>query len=553
MLPLAIALLLTSTTPISLVRDSRVPLELGAGDIAEATLRLRSGESAEVVVEQQGVDVVVELFSPGGALLDSVDSPNGRQGPEPVAMLARESGLYRLRIRPIATNEPRGRITISLGVLRSVAETREITAERRRLRDEAARWIGQDSAALPGGGRLAVAAPLTPFDTLAAGATVIGLGEATHGSRQLNDLRLALVQRLVERHNFRLIALEDSAARWRILENYVAGRSATAPGPTEWGWIGRRTRQELLQWVRDWNMRHPTDLVRIVGVDAQENESDRRLLAAFLARAYGEAATAAWATHSAELQAADEQTAVFGDSGTSAALRDFLQQVVGQLTTDGPLLRARHGDVEYGAAIEAAQNISAFVDFNAGGGTFGHSRDWYMANAVLRAMNEAPARPKTIYWGHNAHVSAAATRWGPTGALLREAFGCGYRAIATTFGGGAFVAQIPNDPQDRIVASRLQAPEQNEERLETVLATIRPGASFSAWRCGAAETELPEWLRAARPMRWIGGLYAPDSAPSASYQPYRITAAFDAIAYFPVVAAEATPPPRPVVPPRRRP
>jgi hypothetical protein len=41
-----------------------------------------------VVVEQKGIDVAVTLFAPNGQKLAEVDSPNGTQGPEPVAWIA---------------------------------------------------------------------------------------------------------------------------------------------------------------------------------------------------------------------------------------------------------------------------------------------------------------------------------------------------------------------------------------------------------------------------------------------------------------------------------
>ena len=74
---------------------------------------------------------------------------------------------------------------------------------------------------------------------------------------------------------------------------------------------------------------------------------------------------------------------------------------------------------------------------------------------------------------------------------------------------------------------------------------------MSAWRCGGAGTP-PPWLAEPRPLRWIGGLYAPETLPQATYQPYRLTEAFDAIAYFPRVAAEDIPADLPRVPARPR-
>ena len=537
--------------PIRLARGSIIQAEMGAADVRDMTLAMRAGESAELIVDQQGIDVVVELFGPGGALLDSVDSPNGRQGPEPVSLVAREGGIYRLRVRSIAANEPRGRIGIRVLALRSVAATGRLLAERRRLRDAAAAWLGRRNVPVPPDGRLDPGVSLPPFDALAADATIIGLGEATHGSREFNDFRLGLVQRLVTRHGFRLIALEDSASRWRALEDYVAGRTQTPATEIEWGWIGRRARAQLLEWVREWNVRHPADQVRVIGVDAQDNGRDRDLLGAFLGRAYGPAVAAAWMEQAAEIAAADAQTAVFGDSGTSLALRQFMHEILAQLSSDAALLRARLGDQAYGAALAAATTLAAFVDFNAGRGPLSHSRDWHMAAALARAISLGPNPTKAVYWGHNSHVSTEATSWGPTGAILRQTFGCGYRAIGTTFGAGDFIAQVPNDPTDRLAAISVAAA--GDDTIETALATVRPGAHLSSWQCGDGATGIPEWLGAERRMRWIGGLYAPDSAPSAAYRAYRLPMAFDAIGYFPRVTAEPIPAGRPVVPPRQRP
>lgn len=540
--------------PIRLARGSAIEIELGPDESREAVLVLRAGQSVDIVVLQQGIDVVVELLGPDGRLVDSVDSPNGRQGPEPVSLFARQAGTYRLRIKPIAANEPRGRITVGVAEFRDAAATRRLLETRRHAREAAAQWLRRLNDPLPADGRLGTADPLPAFDALAAGATIIGLGEATHGSREFNDLRLSLVQRLVERHGYRLIALEDSADRWRAVEPYLAGAAAT-PGaaPLEWGWIGRRSRRELLEWVRQWNSHHSTDQVRVVGVDPQDNQASRERLGAFLARVYGPHFTEAWNAQAAELAVADAQTSVFGDSGTSPALRQFMQEIVARLSMDGPLLRARFGEADFEQALDAARDLYAFVDFNSGRATLSHFRDWYMAQALVRAMDRSPTRAKAIYWAHNAHVSVAPTAWGPTGAVLRQAFGCGYRAVAATFGSGDFMAQVAGGPGARLATTTLAAAAAQQDTTENMLASVRPGAHLTTWTCDGAPAQQPEWLRVPRPLRWIGGVYAPDSLPSATYQPYLLTAAFDAIAYFPSVRAEAVQAERTGVPSPRRP
>lgn len=544
---LCASVLIAAAPALDLRQGSRFELEFGPSSEQVARIALSRGQSADIVVIQRGVDVVVTLQDPDGRRIDEIDSPNGRNGDEPVRIYARTTGTYRLQIKPIAANEPKGRIEVRVLAVRSEAETAAIRRQQDLIRNAAASWLRRNDVALPPLNDIASARSIGPVDQLAASARLIGLGEATHGSREFGDVRLSLVQRLVTRFGFRVIAIEDNASRWRALEPYVASLSASPATPVEWGWIGRRSRKALLDWVRSWNLAHPHDRVRIVGIDPQDNLFWRDQLPALLVRAYGEPLRAIWAQHVAELAAADEQTQVFGDSSVSQATRDFLQDLLARVVTDGPILTPKLGEADYGRLLDQVQQLAAFADFNSGNGPLAKSRDWYMALATLRAIESGNG--KGIYWAHNSHVSTAATSWGPTGALLRAALGCGYRALATTFGEGAFLAQIPNDATDRLQVSRVGAAD--EDSLEAVLAKVAKGPHVATWQCGTKD-DLPAWLREPRSMRWVGGLYAPDSPPAGSYRPYRLTEAFDGVVYFPTVRAEADPGDRPVIPARKR-
>jgi len=190
--------------PIRFEPDRPVSMTLAPTQRVDAILTLRAGESADLAVLQEGIDVVVEAHAPDGTLLESVDSPNGRQGDEPLSLFATVDGTYRIHVQPISANEPEGRITFRIVASRNATQTRRLLADRRRARLEAASWLRSWNAALPSGRVPANTEPLRPLDELAQGAQVIGLGEATHGSRELNDFRLAVVQRLVTRNGFRL-------------------------------------------------------------------------------------------------------------------------------------------------------------------------------------------------------------------------------------------------------------------------------------------------------------------------------------------------------------
>jgi erythromycin esterase len=538
------ALMADDSAPHRIDPHTVLETEIKPGETHVYTLAVQAGQSADIAVVQEGVDVVVELDGPDGRMMDVIDSPNGRFGDEPVEIIAKASGDYRLRIYPNA-DEPVGKYRLEVRAFRDAAATTALLATRQAARQQARNWLLRHAIAIPDSGVLDERAPLARFDTLAGRARVIGLGEATHGSREFADLRLSLTERLVEKHGFRIVALESSAARFRALAPYVAG---TKPLDAAYGtllesrWIGRRSNRALVEWVREWNLHRPGDPVSIIGLDAQDNALSRRTLGAFLAEAYGEEFAKRWKPAAEELNAADVQTEVFGDSNVSAPTRAAVLETAAMLSTDRAMLVQKFGSARVAEATQAAGDLVQFADFNASDGV--HARDWYMADNILAALQGGKSR--AVFWAHNAHVAHSAPPSRTTGALLRAALGCDYAAVATAFGQGDFVAQLPDDPQDRLVVSTLPAAPAGS--IDEVVASDH--AALSAWSCHEARTSLPIWLQSAHPLHWIGALYKPGGGQSMAFRPYELTEAFDGIAYFPRVTAEAIPADRPIIPAR---
>jgi len=85
-----------------LVPGSPVERELRGGATGSFLIDLQSGDYLHAVVEQRGVDVVVTLLDPTGRELLTVDSPNGKEGPEPLLAVARTAGPHRLTVRSLS-------------------------------------------------------------------------------------------------------------------------------------------------------------------------------------------------------------------------------------------------------------------------------------------------------------------------------------------------------------------------------------------------------------------------------------------------------------------
>ena len=81
----------------TLDHTSRIEASIASGQVDRYSLVLKSNESADLVVLQQGVDLPVDLISPAGKVITTVDSPDGREGPEPLTIRALPRAATRSR------------------------------------------------------------------------------------------------------------------------------------------------------------------------------------------------------------------------------------------------------------------------------------------------------------------------------------------------------------------------------------------------------------------------------------------------------------------------
>lgn len=103
---------------------STLDLPLTSGASRSFRLDLQTGEVAHVVVEQQGIDVVVALFDPAGSRVAAMDSPNSVRGHEHLWAVAEIAGPHRLEVRALHAEAPDGAVEIRVVEIRQ-AEDRD--------------------------------------------------------------------------------------------------------------------------------------------------------------------------------------------------------------------------------------------------------------------------------------------------------------------------------------------------------------------------------------------------------------------------------------------
>ena len=135
-----------------------------------------------------------------------------------------------------------------------------------------------------------------------AGTRIVALGEATHGNKEFQELKLEVFKELVEKTNVRALVLEGDFGGCAMANDYIQGGEGTAEEATNHlGYTLYKTDQmcELVQWMHDYNeTAAEEDKVRIYGMDMQYDEDT----IGFLNQFYAKVDEAKYTTYSAQMK-----------------------------------------------------------------------------------------------------------------------------------------------------------------------------------------------------------------------------------------------------------
>jgi CHAT domain-containing protein/uncharacterized protein HemY len=123
----------TTVDSQELTSGKPIERELGGGGVHLYSIKVEAGQFLKAVVDQRGIDVVVTLIAPDGKQLIEVDSPNGRQGPEPVSYVAKTSGAHQIKVHSSEKAAAAGRYQIKIEPLRAATVQEKLESEAKEL------------------------------------------------------------------------------------------------------------------------------------------------------------------------------------------------------------------------------------------------------------------------------------------------------------------------------------------------------------------------------------------------------------------------------------
>ncbi|WP_420151006.1 erythromycin esterase family protein [Spirosoma sp.] len=477
-----------------------------------------------VTLNQRGIDVVVRLFGPNESNVFEVDSPNGDQGDEPIAFQAKSTATYRLEISSLEKDAQPGRYEIKNDEMLSAQTYAVQAAQPLRKQQAVIGWLKENAIPLKTVEAGSDFADLQPLKQTLENIRYIGLGEATHGTREFFQVKHRLLEFLVREMNYRVFAIEGSYAALQLINDYVTGKMDDGAKALDsqgfWTWNTEEIRA-MMDWARQYNTSvSPDQRVKFVGFDIQFNQPGKDKLLDYLSRVVPERLDSTRAFFRTNLDSLNsvlstpEQQKIMQETLRNLQIR--YNDLYSFLELNSPLLVLKSSQAEYDQMREYSRVLMQYVDSYSRQTSVGVSaRDVYMADNFRRLMDREPPGTKAVIWAHNGHIATDnAGFFMPTGAYLRQFYGDAYYALGFSFNQGSFQAREaqPKDPANRMLMAFTSKPAP-EGSIDWYLAQTGLKNFIVDLRSTKKNADINNWLTKPAPMRSIGSIYTTGAEP----------------------------------------
>jgi len=388
---------------------------------------------------------------------------------------------------------------------------------------------------------------LQPLKKLFKDVRIVGLGEATHGSREFFQFKHRMLEFLVKELGFQIFAIEASYAGCNNINNYVLygkGDPAEALASQKfWTWDTEEVR-DMIQWMREYNTEVPGDKkVKFLGYDLQHLEQGMDLVEAFVTKHIPKYAdTVSTAISHLRIDPFAITDLPKADPEDKARILSQLYEMMGILSFhETPLIRETSADA-YAFVLHNARVITQFYAAYSkpmmGKDSFQSAaalRDLYMAENIEHILNTEGPDARVVVWAHNGHISNAT--WGMNfpamGSHLKKTLGDAYYALGFAFNRGSFQARLmdPNSDQNGalIEFSVNSAPEGS---VEWSLSKSGIGKFVLNFSSSPDNGIVQKWLASAHPMRFIGAAFSPKIGDKQYMAPIIPKDHFDGVVFF---------------------
>lgn len=389
---------------------------------------------------------------------------------------------------------------------------------------------------------------LSPLRDVFEGKTVVGMGEATHGTREFFQLKHRLLRFLVEELDVRLFGLEANFSETLAINDYVlrgeGDPEEALDGIYFWTWNTEEV-LALIEWLREYNEGLESgERVKFYGFDAQFTAGPAEAIESYLRdvdpdylrECHSELETLSEKGLDVEGPNEDDEAVL---ERRLAAAKDLVAALAERFEDREGAYVEQTSEAELELAKRHLRTMEQAIELNAlrfreaGDSAWTQTRDEHMAENVTWILDHEPSDMIAL-WAHNEHVKKGEARghWGSAttmGEFLHREFGERYYAMGFEFGSGSFQAYPNVDEGEEYELEEFSLAEPFDESLPETLSELDYPLCFLDFESASEDARIRQWLEREQQAHSIGALCYSDAEKNRSR--YVLADEFDGLLY----------------------
>lgn len=366
---------------------------------------------------------------------------------------------------------------------------------------------------------------------------IVALGEATHGNKELIELKQIVFEKMLEQGRNVFVIEGDFGGGYRVNE-YIAGAEGNAKDAVaEIGFRIYRSRdlENILEFMRKYNEGKAADeQIRFYGMDMQRYDNNKEILLEILSKA--------GSSLEAEYRLLLED---FSDETMYDIKKDRIEKTLSELERSNEKLEeekesiiAKTSAKEFDIAKHVARVIWQNTMLRNSSDQYGTLRDRFMAENTLWILaheQEFHDNDKIFLTGHNGHLSKMSAIFGTEkvmGEILSGEIGDDYFVIGTEFGKSRFIARDEKTNE----LTEFSVENTGKGRLATLLTSSEQGVVYFdiAAAAGSGDEQVKSYLDAGQSISAVGESFSKsyEKVEQAYVQKLSPAKSFDGIIFF---------------------
>ncbi|WP_062551702.1 erythromycin esterase family protein [Peptoniphilus phoceensis] len=256
---------------------------------------------------------------------------------------------------------------------------------------------------------------------------VVGLGEATHGNSDFQDLKLEVLKTLVEKNNLKSFAIEADFGEGMIINNYIHGnkRAENISSVFSFNIYHTKNMNDLINYMFDYNQKaKDEDKLSFYGFDMQNPEKSMELILEFCEK-----------NNILQDKNLQKEFSFIKDENFKISQIKEKKDLLLEVKNYVEILSSPEAKIVSRAITNVMDSVKYYeLDFK-DYVKVNNLRDKLMAENVkwISDFEKAKGNDLLLISGHNGHIAKSEKFYEPMGSHLKKIFGEKYFIIGTDF------------------------------------------------------------------------------------------------------------------------